>query len=536
MGKSVFISHLTDEGVLAQALKAALRSDFLNLLSVFVSSDLQSITVGKPWLDQVRSALADADLLLVLCSQRSVSRPWINFEAGAAWLQEVPIVPVCHSGLELNQLPMPLSALQGVSLVDPLGLRRIYEAVAQLLEVSVPARSFDELASTLSALQVMPLPLKDVLPAESETDPKVFLNDSTLTRAIDHASLGWTLCFVGEDQIGKVAQLTRDLDEGRSEDGNGKRFASGFSYWGIGPTLAWARACTDPMYLVAKAGIESFPGHWKTCAARLPARAHYVSLGVGTGQKDRTILRDLLDRDPRTYFFPVDMSGEMLRFGIAECRKNEDLKRSQILPIQIDFSTRENAASIWGVVTSVAGDQPVVYSLLGNTLANFDDDQGLLEVICGLLRSQDRLLLEVATTDAISPAAAARAAAEYKRSESFYSFVTSALDYYTSLQIERDSVAFLPTEGDGALEVRVVYRNQTGSPIPIKVTTGTQIRFEPNETIRLLLTRKYLEARIMAMVAAVQCEVEALSKSQWNRDGFGSILLLLAPKTAPAAR
>lgn len=530
MTANIFISHIGDEAAIAEAVKDAISTDFLGMTEVFVSSDLQSIQAGASWLHEVESGLGRANVLLVLCSPRSVSRPWINFEAGAAWLKQIPIVPICHGGLSLMQLPMPLAVMQGVSLSDPRGLKRLYIRIAKTLGAKVlPSRDFELLASRLSALQPTPLPSKSE-PAQA-LDPTAFLDDAALQRAIDHAQLGWTLCFIGEDQGDKLAQLTEDLEETESEDGHGKCFASGFAYWGIGPTLAWARACTDPAYLVAKRGIEEFPMRWKECASAVAGFKNYVSLGIGTGHKDRVILRTMLDQEPKSYFFPVDMSGEMLRVGIAECRKNDDLKRSQILPIQIDFSSRENAAAIWGVVSSVAGDSPALYSLLGNTMANFENDADLLRIVSSTLRSGDKLLIEVATTAEATPQKASRACTEYRRSESFFAFATSALDYYTSLRIDRTCVEFLPScVDDSSVEVRTVYRNQSASELPLKITTGRQVSLHPNETIRLYLTRKYLESRILSMVESANLVVDRVSRSTLNADGFGSIVVLVSPK------
>jgi L-histidine Nalpha-methyltransferase len=526
MSATIFISHISDESELADVLKDAISKDFLGIARVFVSSDLESIQAGQLWLNEIEQRLEGAAAVVVFCSPKSISRPWINFEAGAAWLHKKPIVPVCYNGLTLGQLPMPMSLLQGIVATDPVGLRRLYMRIAEKVDASIlPNRDFAELAARLRALERPPPPGRT--DADSAHDPKSWLDDTALSRAIEHAHLGWTLCFIGEDQTDRVAQLTQDLEEGQSSGGNGKRFASGFSYWGIGPTLAWTRACTDPMYLVAKKGIEHFSGHWQHCAPKLTDCAHYVSLGVGTGQKDRVILRTLLDHHPHAYFFPVDMSGEMLRVGIGECRKNQDLLRSQILPIQIDFSTAENAASICRVVTSVAGDSPVLYSLLGNTLANFDDDLGLLQVIVAGLRAGDRLLLEVATTLEVTPHAAERAAAEYRRSESFFAFATSALDYYTSIQVDGSCVEFLPSyHPQGALEIRVVYRNKSGDALAMKITTGRKVGLQPDETIRLYLSRKYTLARVDEMLARAGCAVEWKSASAVNSDGFASVVVL----------
>ena len=65
MSCHLFISHLSTETDLAQALKKHLQDDFLGLLDVFVSSDLETIRAGDRWLDRVSNALARADVMLV---------------------------------------------------------------------------------------------------------------------------------------------------------------------------------------------------------------------------------------------------------------------------------------------------------------------------------------------------------------------------------------------------------------------------------------------------------------------------------------
>ena len=215
----------------------------------------------------------------------------------------------------------------------------------------------------------------------------------------------------------------------------------------------------------------------------------------------------------------------------------QDLRRSQVLPIQIDFSSRENSVAIWGAVTSVAGDAPALYSLLGNTLANFENDLDLLKLISSMLRAGDKLLIEVATTDEINALKAHRACVEYKRSESFFAFATSALDYYTSLQIDRTCVEFLPAcVADRSVEVRTVYRNRSSSELPLKVTTGRQVSLHPNETIRLYLTRKYLESHVLSMIESLNLTAEVTSRSIPNHDGFASMVVLVSPRSTDQLR
>src|SRR5262249_35202192 len=113
-------------------------------------SDRESIAAGEQWLRSIEKALKEASILIVLCSPASISRPWINFEAGAAWMRGIPLVPVCHAGLTPSDLLMPLSLHQGILLDHAEGLRRLYGRIAELLQCNVPARSFDELARDLS--------------------------------------------------------------------------------------------------------------------------------------------------------------------------------------------------------------------------------------------------------------------------------------------------------------------------------------------------------------------------------------------------
>lgn len=151
--KKVFISHISSETELAQCLKKHLDKHFPDLLEIFVSSDRESIQAGSKWLDEVDKALKSADLQIILCSKESVGRPWVNFEAGAVWLRGIPVIPLCHSGVKPNDLPVPLGMLQGIVCGEATGLQKLFDAFAELVSVKVPGADFAKVAAELNEIE-----------------------------------------------------------------------------------------------------------------------------------------------------------------------------------------------------------------------------------------------------------------------------------------------------------------------------------------------------------------------------------------------
>lgn len=127
----VFISHISEEKSLALVFKKWIESSFLGQITVFVSSDPQSIPAGNKWREEITSALNESKLLIILYSLASKSRPWINFEAGCGWIKEIPIIPICHSNLKLEQIGEPISSFQGIEIDDKDFTQKFFGAVAK---------------------------------------------------------------------------------------------------------------------------------------------------------------------------------------------------------------------------------------------------------------------------------------------------------------------------------------------------------------------------------------------------------------------
>lgn len=140
--KIVFISHITEEKELAVKTKELIEESFLGMIEVFVSSDEHSISLGQKWLDNITESLKSCAVEIILCSPKSIKRPWINFEAGAGWIRDIPVVPFCHSGMKPSLLPMPLNLLQAANANEFSSLKLLFPTLAQALGSKAPNVDF----------------------------------------------------------------------------------------------------------------------------------------------------------------------------------------------------------------------------------------------------------------------------------------------------------------------------------------------------------------------------------------------------------
>ncbi|MGH9226174.1 MAG: toll/interleukin-1 receptor domain-containing protein [Acidimicrobiales bacterium] len=126
----VFLSHTGQDARLVENLKRVLDEAFLGAIDFFASSDDHSLLPGARWQDEVLRALGEAQLLIVICTPESVSRPWINFEAGAGVALQRRVIPVCCQGTTKGGLPSPLSMFQAVDGADPADVDALIESLA----------------------------------------------------------------------------------------------------------------------------------------------------------------------------------------------------------------------------------------------------------------------------------------------------------------------------------------------------------------------------------------------------------------------
>jgi TIR domain len=189
--KRAFISHASGESELAKLLKERIESDFLGVIDVFVSSDGTSLVAGTQWLEEVKARLRDADFYIVLCSQHSVDRPWINIELGAALTRDKPVIPLCHTDLLASQLVRrPLSDYESFDAANPDGLRNLYEALRQALASRMPNVDFAGLARQVHEFEITYKAQKKLIEAAVKPPPR-----EATARTLQHPS---ALCVSSE--------------------------------------------------------------------------------------------------------------------------------------------------------------------------------------------------------------------------------------------------------------------------------------------------------------------------------------------------
>ena len=111
----VFISYAAGDSAMATELRGDLEK---NGLKCFMAE--KDIQVAAEWQDSIRAALIGSKRILVLLTPRSINRPWVLMETGAAWALGKALIPA-------------LSHVAASDLIDPVRRHqaRVIETTAQ---------------------------------------------------------------------------------------------------------------------------------------------------------------------------------------------------------------------------------------------------------------------------------------------------------------------------------------------------------------------------------------------------------------------
>jgi hypothetical protein len=95
----LFLSYAAADTATASELRADLERQ--NVKCFMAEKD---IAVAAEWQDAIRNALLGANRILILITPRSLNRPWVFMEIGAAWALGKTLIPVL---IQVNPTDLP---------------------------------------------------------------------------------------------------------------------------------------------------------------------------------------------------------------------------------------------------------------------------------------------------------------------------------------------------------------------------------------------------------------------------------------------
>jgi hypothetical protein len=113
----VFFSHSSNDSNLVQPIKERLTSITGGTIDIFLSSDGQSIPLGRNWVHKIEEGLKKATIMFVFVTPNSIASNWIYFEAGFTYSKDIRVIPVGF-GIDIALLKAPLNLLQGFNVTS----------------------------------------------------------------------------------------------------------------------------------------------------------------------------------------------------------------------------------------------------------------------------------------------------------------------------------------------------------------------------------------------------------------------------------
>lgn len=132
---SIFISHSSLDKKILGILKSRIHEMTVGSVDIFVSSDGESIPIGKNWLASIEQGLNESEVMFLFITPNSINNMWVAFEAGFGYSKEINVIPICF-GVSVSDLKPPLSILQGFDLNSYESLNNIISKINNQFDLS----------------------------------------------------------------------------------------------------------------------------------------------------------------------------------------------------------------------------------------------------------------------------------------------------------------------------------------------------------------------------------------------------------------
>jgi hypothetical protein len=145
----VFISFVQEDKAVAETVKRILEYELRPQVKVFMTADQSQVLAGDDWLKRIKEELTQASIVILMLSKRSIKRPWVNLEAGAAWITGKRVIPVCFGNQSKASLPHPYSLWQAVQIPDD--EQYLVTTVAGALGMAKPAAARGKMSTAVAS-------------------------------------------------------------------------------------------------------------------------------------------------------------------------------------------------------------------------------------------------------------------------------------------------------------------------------------------------------------------------------------------------
>lgn len=135
---NVFLSHSGKDSIIINKIGTKIKEITGQEIPIFLSSDGQSLKLGKNWVSQIEAALKDSVLMFVFLSNHSIGSPWVLFELGHAYGRTIDVVPVGLPGIDIGSLPQPISLIQGFNIQNHNSMNNLISKINERFDKSYP--------------------------------------------------------------------------------------------------------------------------------------------------------------------------------------------------------------------------------------------------------------------------------------------------------------------------------------------------------------------------------------------------------------
>ncbi|MFH0809350.1 MAG: L-histidine N(alpha)-methyltransferase [Pseudomonadota bacterium] len=306
----------------------------------------------------------------------------------------------------------------------------------------------------------------------------------------------------------KIEIVSRDrLEHQLAEHLRRAELPDHFMYLGASGAARWLRLAESPRFDIA-ARLEDLLGrHVEDFASGLHACCDVVSLGAGSGRKERLILDALVERGGRPRYFPIDVSAELVDMALAAAADVAWGGCGLVAPVEV----------LSGFAGKYFGT-PMLLCMLGNSFCNHEPDW-LLPLLRAQLGPEDHLLLDFHLVPEDHEAAEAEVMPRYNCQMNRDFNLGPLVERGLSPEACDFFMEVVPSAGLGwrtrkAILIKEKARVRCGSEVVV-LEAGTELR--------LGFTYKYVASAVEELVARHGLEVRSRAASE---DAAFALLLL----------